>query len=153
MSSGLDEKSGDVKSDVLSDFKKAAHALLDAVELGIFKEMRMGRDGSIAVSRRRITSAREIKFCRYREGECSVFASGLSAMRDDGSEIELEDTKLDGLCGGHGFFLDVNDAKRLVLKDQLETLLEREQDLAARCREASEERKKVEAEIAKLTML
>lgn len=59
-------KTKDTKSStVLSDFKETAHALLDAIELGLFKRVKVKSDGSVLYANSDPVTASEIRFRRF----------------------------------------------------------------------------------------
>ena len=106
---------------VLSDFKQAAHALLDAVELGLFKRVRVKSDGTLVYSKNTPVTANAIRLRRI-PGKKDTFdiCITLSDKNKDEDVFQLE-----SLYENRGLFLDENDAKKIIMLKNLERIRER----------------------------
>ena len=135
--------------DVLSDFKKAAHALMDAIELGFFKRVIVYDDGSLCDCKSGpIFHVDSITAQRFKNDEKRIHLSvafQAKAGSDGGSTLSIEE-----LSSRKGMFLDENDAKRIQIQRRIKSL---ESDLANLNKRAAELQKSIDerkAEIAKL---
>lgn len=131
-------KTGNTESStVLSDFKEAAHALLDAIELGIFKRVKVKSDGSVLYADGGPVTASEIRFRRFsvERDKTDIYVSIQNKKNGDSTEFKLED-----LEDRKGLFLDERDAQKIIMLKNIERLKERK-------RSAEEEAKKRELEI------
>ena len=123
-------------STVLSDFKETAHALLDAIELGLFKRVKVKSDGSVLYADSNPVTASEIRFRRFVEkNKFDIYVSIKKKENGDCTEFKLED-----LIDMKGLFLDERDAQKIVILRNIERIKERK-------RNAEEEAKKRELEI------
>jgi len=124
-------------STVLSDFKETAHALLDAIELGLFKRVRVKSDGSVLCANSDPVIAPEIRFCRFsgEKDKLDIYVSVKKRENEDCIEFKLED-----LANMKGLFLDERDAQKIIMLKNIERIKERK-------RSAEEEAKKRELEI------
>lgn len=124
-------------STVLSDFKEAAHALLDAIELGLFKRVKVKSDGSVLYADGGPVTASEIRFRRFsvERDKTDIYVSIQNKKNGDSTEFKLED-----LVDMKGLFLDERDAQRIIILDSIKRTKERK-------RSAEEEAKKRELEI------
>lgn len=124
-------------STVLSDFKEAAHALLDAIELGIFKRVKVKSDGSVLYADGGPVTASEIQFRRFsaEKDRIAIYVSIQNKKNGDSTEFKLED-----LVDMKGLFLDERDAQKIIMLENIKRLKERK-------RSAEEEAKKRELEI------
>lgn len=124
-------------STVLSDFKEAAHALLDAIELGLFKRVKVKSDGSVLYADGGPVTASEIRFRRFsvERDKTDIYVSIQNKKNGDSTEFKLED-----LVDMKGLFLDERDAQRIIILDNIKRTKERK-------RSAEEEAKKRELEI------
>lgn len=132
-------------SNVLSDFKKAAHALLDALELGFFKRVSVLKSGAIhGCKTGPIAHVDRLEVKRFKNGEfhlkCQFF--------ENSSEIQPKEYELEELRSGKGLFLDEKDAERLQLLANLKCLKEAQDQLEKRARKAQEKIGELEARIA-----
>lgn len=131
-------KTKDIESStVLSDFKEAAHALLDAIELGLFKRVKVKSDGSVLYVDNAPVTASEIQFRRFsaEKDRIAIYVSIQNKKNGDSTEFKLED-----LVDMKGLFLDERDAQKIIMLKNIERLKERK-------RSAEEEAKKRELEI------
>lgn len=124
-------------STVLSDFKEAAHALLDAIELGLFKRVKVKSDGSVLYANSDPVTASEIRFRRFsvEKDKIDIYVSIQNKKNGDSTEFKLED-----LADMKGLFLDERDAQKIIMLKNIEKIKERK-------RQAEEEAKKRELEI------
>ena len=135
-------------SDVLSDFKKAAHALMDAIELGFFKRVSVYDDGNLCDCKSGpLFHVDSINAHRFKNDEKRIHLSVTFQTKagDSFSELSIEE-----LSSRKGMFLDANDAKRIQIQKRIKSL---EGDLANLNRRAAELQKSIDerkAEIAKL---
>ena len=127
-------------STVLSDFKEAAHALLDAIELGLFKRVKVKSDGSVLYANSDPVTASEIRFRRFsaEKEKPDIYVSIQNKKNEDSTEFKLED-----LVDMKGLFLDERDAQKIIMLKNIERIKERK-------RQAEEEAKKRELEIQAL---
>ena len=123
-------------STVLSDFKEAAHALLDAIELGLFKRVKVKSDGSVLYANSDPVTASEIRFRRFsaEKEKPDIYVSIQNKKNEDSTEFKLED-----LVDMKGLFLDERDAQKIIMLKNIERIKERK-------RQAEEEAKKRELE-------
>ena len=124
-------------STVLSDFKEAAHALLDAIELGLFKRVKVKSDGSVLYANSDPVTASEIRFRRFsaEKEKPDIYVSIQNKKNGDSKEFKLED-----LADMKGLFLNERDAQKIIMLKNIERIKERK-------RQAEEEAKKRELEI------
>ena len=124
-------------STVLSDFKETAHALLDAIELGLFKRVKVKSDGSVLYANSDPVTASEIRFRRFsvEKDKIDIYVSIQNKKNGDSTEFKLED-----LADMKGLFLDERDAQKIIMLKNIERIKERK-------RQAEEEAKKRELEI------
>ena len=125
---------------MLSDFKEAAHALLDAIELGLFKRVKVKSDGSVLYANSDPVTASEIRFRRFsaEKEKPDIYVSIQNKKNEDSTEFKLED-----LVDMKGLFLDERDAQKIIMLKNIERIKERK-------RQAEEEAKKRELEIQAL---
>lgn len=118
-----DDKIKETSADdtVLSDFKQAAHALLDAVELGLFKRVRVKSDGTIVYSKNTPVTANAIKLRRI-PGQKDTFDICIT-LSDKSKDEDV--FRLESLYENRGLFLDENDAKKIIMLKNLERIRER----------------------------
>ena len=124
-------------STVLSDFKEAAHALLDAIELGLFKRVKVKSDGSVLYANSDSVTASALRFRRFsvEKDKIDIYVSIQNKKNGDSTEFKLED-----LADMKGLFLDERDAQKIIMLRNIERIKERK-------RQAEEEAKKRELEI------
>ena len=124
-------------STVLSDFKEAAHALLDAIEIGLFKRVKVKSDGSVLYANSDPVTASEIRFRRFsvEKDKIDIYVSIQNKKNGDSMEFKLED-----LADMKGLFLDERDAQKIIMLKNIERIKERK-------RQAEEDAKKRELEI------
>lgn len=124
-------------SDVLSDFKEAAHALLDAIELGLFKRVKVRSNGSVLYADCDPVTASEIRLHRFsaEKDKFDIYVSIRKRKDGDSTEFKLED-----LIDMKGLFLDERDAQKIIMLRNIERIKERK-------RQAEEDAKKHELEI------
>ena len=136
-------------SDVLSDFKKAAHALMDAIELGFFKRVSVYDDGSLCDCKSGpLFHVDSIIAQRFKNDEKRIHLS--VSFQTNAGDAGLTDLSIEELRGRKGMFLDENDAKRIQIQKRIKSL---EGDLANLNKRAAELQKSIDerkAEIAKL---
>ena len=124
-------------STVLSDFKETAHALLDAIELGLFKRVKVKSDGSVLYADSDPVTAFKITCYRFstNKDKIDIYVSIQNKKNGDSTEFKLED-----LVEMKGLFLDERDAQKIIMLKNIERIKERK-------RQAEEEAKKHELEI------
>jgi hypothetical protein len=122
---------------MLTDFKVAAHALLDAIELGLFKRVKVKSDGSVLWANSDPVTASEIRFRRFSANKDTfdIYASIKKRENGDYTEFKLED-----LVDMKGLFLDERDAQKIIMLRNIERIKERK-------RRAEEEAKQHDLEI------
>lgn len=106
---------------VLTDFKEAAHALLDAVELGLFKRVKVKSDGTIIYSKNTPVTANSIQLRRFPNKKDTL---DICITLTDKAKYE-DVFSLEALYEMRGLFLDENDAKKLVMLKNLERIKEK----------------------------
>lgn len=117
-------KTKDTKSStVLSDFKETAHALLDAIELGLFKRVKVKSDGSVLYANSDPVTASEIRFRRFsaEKDKSDIYVSIKKNENGDYIEFKLED-----LVDMRGLFLDERDAQKIIMLRNIERIKERD---------------------------
>jgi hypothetical protein len=120
---------------VLTDFKVAAHALLDAVELGLFKRVKVKSDGTIIYSKNTPVTANRIELRRFPNKKDTLDIC--ITLTDKG---KYEDTFcLESLYEMRGLFLDENDAKKIVMLKNLERIKERKKAAEKEVRDREQE--------------
>ncbi len=136
-------------SDVLTDFKKAAHALMDAIELGFFKRVSVYDDGNLCDCKSGpIFHVDSINVQRFKNDEKRIHLSVV--FQTNASDTGITELSIEELCGRKGMFLDENDAKKIQIQKRIKSL---ENDLANLNKRAAELQKSIDerkAEIAKL---
>ena len=134
-------------SDVLSDFKKAAHALMDAIELGLFKRVGVLDSGSLHECRSGpIAHVDHLEVKRFKNGELHLSCQFLEKSND----VQMKERYIEELRSKEGLFLDERDAQRIQIQDNIRRL-KYDQEIAVRkAKEKQSEIDKLEAKIAKL---
>lgn len=144
-----DQKKADADT-VLADFKKATHALVDALELGFFKRVEVDTRGKIVDSSQPIKSVVRLEI-KPVEGEEKIHVNVVYLSKKDSypSECHLEEL----ISFNHtwqGLFLDPRDAQISMMERAIEWL---EKDRSKAERVAAEKTKEIDmmaAQIAKL---
>lgn len=141
-------KTGNTESStVLSDFKEAAHALLDAIELGLFKRVKVKSDGSVLYADGGPVTASEIQFRRFsaEKDKIDIYVSIQNKKNGDSTEFKLED-----LVDMKGLFLDERDAQKIIMLENIERLKERKRSAEEEAKKRELEIQAVQAELLKL---
>ena len=134
-------------SDVLSDFKKAAHALMDAIELGLFKRVEVLDRGALSECRRGpIAYVDHLEVKRFRNGELHLTCQFLEKSND----CQMKERYIEELRSREGLFLDERDAQMIQMQDNIWRLKNDQEQAVRRAREKQDEIDKLEAKIAKL---
>ena len=134
-------------SDVLSDFKKAAHALMDAIELGLFKRVEVLDSGALSECKRGpIAHVDHLEVKRFRDGELHLTCQFLEKSND----VQMKERSVEELRSRKGLFLDERDAQRIQMQDNIQHLKNDQEQAVRRAREKQDEIDKLEAKIAKL---
>lgn len=134
-------------SDVLSDFKKAAHALMDAIELGLFKRVGVLDSGALHECKKGpIAYVDHIEAKRYKNGELHLTCQFL----EKSGEYQMKEYSIEELCSKQGLFLDERDAQRIQMQDNIRHLKNDQEQAVRRAREKQDEIDKLEEKIAKL---
>ena len=134
-------------SDVLSDFKKAAHTLMDAIELGLFKRVEVLDSGVLSECKRGpIAHVDHLEVKRFRDGELHLTCQFLEKSND----VQMKERSVEELRSGKGLFLDERDAQRIRMQDNIRHLKNDQEQAVRRAREKQDEIDKLEAKIAKL---
>ncbi len=133
-------------SDVLSDFKKAAHALMDAIELGLFKRVEVLDSGALRECGRGPISYIDHLEMKRRNGELHLTCQFLEKSND----IQMKERSIEELISRKGLFLDERDAQRIQMQDNIRHLKNDQEQAVRRAREKQDEIDKLEAKIAKL---
>ena len=134
-------------SDVLSDFKKAAHALMDAIELGLFKRVEVLDSGALSECRRGpIACVDHLEVKRFMDGELHLTCRFLEKSND----TQMKERSIEELRSRKGLFLDERDAQVIQMQDNIQQLKNDQEQAVRRARENQDEIDKLEAEIAKL---
>jgi len=134
-------------SDVLSDFKKAAHALMDAIELGLFKRVSVLDSGALHECKKGpIAYVDHIEARRFKNGELHLTCQFL----EKSGEYQEKEYSIEELCSKQGLFLDERDAQRIQMQDNIRHLKNDQEQAVRRAREKQDEIDKLEAKIAKL---
>lgn len=134
-------------SDVLSDFKKAAHALMDAIELGLFKRVSVLDSGALSECRRGpIARVDHLEVKRFRDGELHLTCQFLEKSND----CQMKERYIEELRSKEGLFLDERDAQMIQMQDNIRHLKNDQEQAVRRAREKQDEIDKLEAKIAKL---
>ena len=134
-------------SDVLSDFKKAAYALMDAIELGLFKRVEVLDSGALSECRRGpIARVDNLEVKRFRDGELHLTCMFLEKSND----VQMKERSIEELRSSKGLFLDERDAQRIQMQDNIRHLKNDQEQAVRRAREKQDEIDKLEAKIAKL---
>lgn len=134
-------------SDVLSDFKKAAHALMDAIELGLFKRVEVLDGGALSECRRGpIAHVDTLEVKRSRDGELHLACRFLEKSNDS----QMKKLSIEELWTREGLFLDERDAQRIQMQDNIQHLKNDQEQAVRRAREDQDEIDKLEEKIAKL---
>lgn len=134
-------------SDVLSDFKKAAHALMDAIELGLFKRVEVLDSGALSECRRGpIAHVDHLEAKRFRDGELHLTCQFLEKSDDS----QMKERSIEELRSGKGLFLDARDAQRIQMQNNIRRLKNDQEQAVRRAREKQDEIDKLEEKIAKL---
>lgn len=134
-------------SDVLSDFKKAAHALMDAIELGLFKRVEVLDSGALSECiRGPIAYVDHLEVKRFRNGELHLTCQFLEKSND----VQMKERSIEELRSRKGLFLDERDAQRIQMQDNIRHLKNDQEQAVRRAREKQDEIDKLEAKIAKL---
>ena len=90
-------------SDVLSDFKKAAHALMDAIELGLFKRVEVLDSGALSeCGRGPIACVDHLEVKRFMDGELHLTCRFLEKSND----TQMKERSIEELRSRKGLFLD-----------------------------------------------
>lgn len=135
-------------SDVLSDFKKAAHALMDAIELGLFKRVEVLSSGALSECRRGpIAYVDHLEVKRFRNGELHLTCQFLEKSNDS----QMKERSIEELRSSKGLFLDERDAQVIQMQDNVRHLKNDQEQAVRRAREKQDEIDKLEAKIAKLS--
>ena len=134
-------------SDVLSDFKKAAHALMDAIELGLFKRVEVLDSGALSECKRGpIAYVDHLEAKRFRNGELHLTCQFLEKSEDS----QMKERSIEELRSSRGLFLDARDAQRIQMQNNIRRLKNDQEQAVRRAREKQDEIDKLEAKIAKL---
>ena len=137
-------------SDVLADFKKATHALLDALELGFFKRVEVDAGGKIVDSGQPIKSVARLEI-RPIEGEEKIHVNVVYISKKDSYPAECLLEELTGSSHTRqGLFLDPQDAQ-ISMMERAIRLLEKDRSRAEQI--AAEKAKEIDmmaTQIAKL---
>jgi len=134
-------------SDVLSDFKKAAHALMDAIELGLFKRVSVLDSGALSECKRGpISHVDHLEVKRFRDGELHLTCQFLEKSND----CQMKERYIEELRSREGLFLDERDAQRIQMQDNIRHLKNDKEQAVRRAREKQDEIDKLEAKIARL---
>ena len=134
-------------NDVLSDFKKAAHALMDAIELGLFKRVGVLDSGALSECRRGpIDHVDHLEVKRFRNGELHLTCQFLEKSND----CQMKERYIEELRSKEGLFLDERDAQRIQMQDNIRRLKNDQEQAVRRAREKQDEIDKLEEKIAKL---
>ena len=135
------------ESDVLSDFKKAAHALMDAIELGLFKRVGVLDSGALHECRSGpIAHVDHLEVKRFKNGELHLSCQFLEKSND----CQMKEQYIEELRSKEGLFLDERDAQRIQMQDNIRRLKNDQEQAVRRAREKQSEIDKLEAKIAKL---
>ena len=142
------QQTEDVKpSDVLSDFKKAAHALMDAIELGLFKRVGVLDSGAIHECKKGpIAHVDHLEVKRYKNGELHLTCQFL----EKSGEYQMKEYSVEELHSRQGLFLDERDAQVIQMLDNIRHLKNDQEIAVRRAKERQNEIDKLEAKIAKL---
>lgn len=134
-------------SDVLSDFKKATHALMDAIELGLFKRVSVLDSGALHECKKGpIAYVDYIEARRFKNGELHLTCQFL----EKSGEYQEKEYSIEELHSKQGLFLDERDAQRIQMQDNIRHLKNDQEQAVRRAREKQDEIDKLEAKIAKL---
>ena len=134
-------------SDVLSDFKKAAHALMDAIELGLFKRVGVLDSGALHECKKGpIAHVDHIEAKRYKNGELHLTCQFL----EKSGEYQEKEYSIEELRSKQGLFLDERDAQVIQMQDNVRHLKNDQEQAIRRAKEKQNEIDKLEAKIAKL---
>lgn len=134
-------------SDVLSDFKKAAHALMDAIELGLFKRVSVLESGALSeCGRGPISHVDYLGVKRFRDGELHLTCQFLEKSND----CQTKERYIEELRSKEGLFLDERDAQRIQMQNNIRRLKNDQEQAVRRAREKQDEIDKLEEKIAKL---
>lgn len=125
--------------DVITNLKNAANALLDALELGLFKEVELDGDGSILNIKEGSIIPDSLKFKRYKDGDLHI------AVEIDGRTRFVEE-----LYSRKGIFLDTRDAQRIQIEKNIADLEERKAEAERNARVRQKEIDELKSQIAKL---
>lgn len=134
-------------SDVLSDFKKAAHALMDAIELGLFKRVEVLDSGALSeCGRGPIACVDHLEVKRFMDGELQLTCQFL----ENSNDTQMKERSIEELRSRKGLFLDERDAQVIQMQDNIRQLKNDQEQAVRRAREDQNEIDKIEAKIAKL---
>lgn len=134
-------------SDVLSDFKKAAHALMDAIELGLFKRVGVLDSGALHECKKGpIAYVDHIEAKRYKNGELHLTCQFL----EKSSEYQMKEYSIEELRSKQGLFLDERDAQVIQMQDNVRHLKNDQEQAIRRAKEKQNEIIEIETKIAKL---
>lgn len=134
-------------SDVLSDFKKAAHALMDAIELGLFKRVSVLDSGALHECKKGpIAYVDHIEARRFKNGELHLTCQFL----EKSGEYQEKEYSIEELRSKQGLFLDERDAQVIQMQDNVRHLKNDQEQAIRRAKEKQNEIDKLEAKIAKL---
>lgn len=134
-------------SDVLSDFKKAAHAFMDAIELGLFKRVEVLDSGALSeCGRGPIACVDHLEVKRFMDGELQLTCQFL----ENSNDTQMKERSIEELRSRKGLFLDERDAQVIQMQDNIRQLKNDQEQAVRRAREDQNEIDKIEAKIAKL---
>ena len=134
-------------SDVLSDFKKAAHALMDAIELGLFKRVGVLDSGALHECKKGpIAHVDHIEAKRYKSGELHLTCQFL----EKSSEYQMKEYSIEELRSKQGLFLDERDAQIIQMQDNIRCLKNDHEQAIRRAKVKQNEIMEIETKIAKL---
>ena len=142
-----DQKKTDADT-VLTDFKKAAHALMDALELGLFTRVEVLDSGELCECRRGpIAHADRLEVRRYKNGELHLSCQFLEKSDD----TQMKMYAIEDLWSKQGLFLDQRDAQILQMHANVQRLKEDQEQAMRKARQKQDEIDKFERKIAKLS--
>lgn len=139
MSNDAKTTQGKKSGNVITDFKNAAYALLDALELGFFKEVELNGNGSLREVKEGSIIPDALRLKRYKNGDLHIYI-----------EIDGRVRCVEELSCKKGIFLDVKDAQRIQIEQKIEDLEEIKAEAEKNARAHQEEIDELKRQIAKL---
>lgn len=139
MSNDAETTQSKKSGNVITDFKNAAYALLDALELGFFKEVELNGDGSLRKVKEGSIIPDALRLKRYKDGDLHIYI-----------EIDGHVRCVEELSCKKGIFLDAKDAQRIQMEQKIEDLEEIKAQAEKHIRAHQEEIDELKRQIAKL---